>query len=184
MANKSELALSDNKKNCVKFNDRIQIHSEIAVCGSIFSIGHGGENDINRHKDTSNHKRYVDAAQQQRKLTEFGASLVTANLKQKVVKAELCFSGFLVEHNLPLSTLGHAGKNAYVNKYQCGRTKTIRMITGAVAKEITSNLKEDLKEAVVDLLVRTSNRWNKRLKRQILLVLVTYIDKDSGLIAT
>ena len=67
MANKSELVLSNNKKNCVKFNDHIQMQSEIAVCGSIFSIGHGGENDINRHKDTSNHKRYVDPAQQQGK---------------------------------------------------------------------------------------------------------------------
>ena len=164
MANKSELVLSNNKKNCVKFNDHIQMHPEIAVCGSIFSIGHGGENDINRHKDTSNHKRYVDAAHQQRKLTEFGASLVTTNLKQKFVKAELLFSGFLVEHNLPLSTVGHAGKNTDVNKYRCGLTKKIGMLTGAVAKEITSNVKEDLKEAVVDLLVRTSNRWNKRLK--------------------
>ena len=84
---------------------------------------------------------------------------MTANLKQKVVKAELLFSGFLVEHNLP-----HAGKNTDVSKYRCGLTKTIRMLTGTVAKEITSNVKEHLKEAVVDLLVWTSNRWNERLK--------------------
>ena len=31
------------------------------------SVLHGGENEINRHKDTSKHKLYVDAAQQQRK---------------------------------------------------------------------------------------------------------------------
>ena len=89
---------------------------------------------------------------------------MTANLKQKVVKAELLFSGFLVEHNLPLSTVDDAGKNTDVSKYQCGLTKTIRMLTGTVAKEITSNVKEHLKEAVVDLLVWTSNRWNERLK--------------------
>ena len=34
-------------------------------------VAHGGENDINRQKDTSKHKQYVDAAQQQRKLTSF-----------------------------------------------------------------------------------------------------------------
>ena len=26
------------------------------MCGSDFSVVHGGENDINRHKDTSKHK--------------------------------------------------------------------------------------------------------------------------------
>ena len=31
------------------------------------SVVHGGENEINRHNDTSKHKLYVDAAQQQRK---------------------------------------------------------------------------------------------------------------------
>ena len=44
------------------------------VCGNHFSVANGGENDINRHKGTSKHKGYVDAAQRQRKLTVFGAT--------------------------------------------------------------------------------------------------------------
>ena len=63
-----------------------------------------------QNKDTSKHKGYVNAAQRQRKLTDLGASSATANLEQKVVKAELLFSGFLVKHNLPLSTADHAAK--------------------------------------------------------------------------
>ena len=77
------------------------------MCESDFSIAHGEENDINRHKGTSKHKGYVDAAQRQRKLTNFGASLATVNLNQKVVKSELLFSGFLNEYNLSLSTAYH-----------------------------------------------------------------------------
>ena len=50
-----------------------------------------------------------DAAQQ-RKLTNFGASSATANLSQKVVKADLLLSGFLIEHNLPLITADHNAK--------------------------------------------------------------------------
>ena len=49
------------------------------MCGNDFSVVHGGENDINRHKDTSKHNRCVHAAQQQRKLTDFGANSATAN---------------------------------------------------------------------------------------------------------
>ena len=64
------------------------------VCRSDFSVARGGENDINRHKDSPKHMGYVDAAQRQRKLTDFGASSVTANLDQKVVKANLLFFWF------------------------------------------------------------------------------------------
>ena len=58
---------------------------------------------IDRYKDTSKHKGHVDAVQRKRKLTNFGASSAIANLNQKVLKAELLFSGLLVEHNPPLN---------------------------------------------------------------------------------
>ena len=75
-----------------------------------------------------------------------------ANLNQKVVKVELFFSGFLTEHNIPLITADHAAKlfrkmfpdSRIVNKYRCGLTNATQMLTGAVAKQITSNLKEEL----------------------------------------
>ena len=87
-----------------------------------------------------------------KKLTDFGASSVTANLDQKLVKAKLIFSPFLVEHELPLTTADHTAKlfrnmfpdSKIVNKYRCGRTKTTQMLAGAVSKQITSDLKEEL----------------------------------------
>ena len=122
------------------------------VCRSDFSVARGGENDINRHRDTPKHMGYVDSAQRQRKLTDFGASSVTANLDQKVVKADLLFFGFLVEHNHPLSTVDHGARlfrnmfpdSKIVNKYRCGRTKKTHILTGAIAKQIISDLKEEL----------------------------------------
>ena len=94
--------------------------------------------------DFSEHKGYVKASEKQRKLT--------AHLHQKVLKAELLFSGFLVEHNLPLSTADHTAKlfrniipdSKIVNRYRYGCMKTRHMLTGAVAKQITDNLKEEL----------------------------------------
>ena len=76
------------------------------------------------------------------KLTDFGASSVTSNLNQKVVKAKLLFSGFLVEHELPLATANHAAKlfrnmfpdSKIVSKYRCGRTKIAHMLAGAFSK--------------------------------------------------
>ena len=84
-----------------------------------------------------------------KKVTNFDARSTTANLDQKVVTAEVLFSGFLVKYNLPLSTADHAVKlfrnmfpdSKIMNKYRCGRTKTTHILTGAVAKQITSDLK-------------------------------------------
>ena len=50
------------------------------MCGSDFSVAHREENDINRHKDISKYKEYVDAARQHRKLSDFGARSAIANL--------------------------------------------------------------------------------------------------------
>ena len=75
-----------------------------------------------------------------KKITDFGASSATANLDQKEVKAKLIFFGFLIEHELPLTTANHAAKlfrnmfpdSKIVNKYRCGRTKTTQMLAKAV----------------------------------------------------
>ena len=74
---------SKKKKYFVKFNDswcnKFKFIQKAAkgkgfawctLCGSDFSVVHGGENDINRY--TSKHTVYVDAAQQKGKLTDLG----------------------------------------------------------------------------------------------------------------
>ena len=142
------------EKNCfVKFRDSLCNKSKFiqksqkgegfaicTVCWRDFSVEHGGENNNNRHKDTSKHKRYVDAAQQQRKLTNFGAIPATERL----------FSGFLVEHNLPLRILHRVAellRNMFPDSKivsQCGLMKSTCMITKAVAMQINSDLKEEL----------------------------------------
>ena len=149
------------------------------MCGSDFSVVHRGENDINRHKETSKHKEYVDAAQRQIKLTNFGASLATANLEQKVVKSELLFSGFLLKHNLPFSTADHTAKifrnmfpdSQIVKKYRRFHTKTTH----------TNNPIEEL------LLTRwygLATDGSSDEDDTFLFGLVRHVDKDSGLIVT
>ena len=56
------------------------------------------------------------------------------------MKAESHFAGFLVEHDLPLATVDHAGKLfkcrfpdlKVATKYQIGQTKTFHVLTGSV----------------------------------------------------
>ena len=124
-----------------------------------------------------------------KKVTDFGARSMTANSDQKVVKAELPFPGFLVKHNLPLSTADHAVKlfrnmfpdSKIMNKYRWGRTKTTTyMLTGAVAKQWLATWKG----VIVDSLLLISNRQKEYEDDKSLSVLVRHVDKNSGLIAT
>ena len=68
-----------------------------------------------------------------------------------------------------------------MNKYRSGRTKTTHMLTGAVAKQITSDLKKEL------LLTRwygLATDGSSDEDDKFLHVLVRHTDTDSGLIAT
>ena len=153
------------------------------MCGGDFSVAHGGENDINRHKNTSKHKRYVDTVPTTTKLADFDASSATANLDQKVVNVDLLFSGFLAENNLPLITADHTAKlfwkifpdSIIVNKYRCGLTNTTQMLTEAVAKQITSDLKEEL---LLTGCYRSTTDGRSDEVDKFLPVLVRYVGKD------
>ena len=72
-----------NKFKFIQKSTKSEGFALCTVCGSDFSVVQGGENDINRYKGTSKHKIYVDAAQQERKLTDLGKSSVTTDLDQK-----------------------------------------------------------------------------------------------------
>ena len=118
-----------------RFTQKSRTGESFALCTvsrNDYSVAYGGENDFNRHKDASKHKGYVEILFNNKKLTNFGASLATTNLDHKVVKAKLLFSAFLVEHELPLTSPDHSAKifrNMFpdfkiMNKYRYGRTKT------------------------------------------------------------
>ena len=124
-----------------------------------------------------------------KKINRSWCKLSDCKFMAKSNKSWTFFSGFLVEHNLPLSTVDHTAKlfrnifpnSKIVNKYRCGRKKTTHLLTGTVAKQITSNLKED------PLLTRwyglaTGGSYDEDDK--CLPVLVEHVDKDSRLIAT
>ena len=101
-----------------------------------------------------------------KKLTDFDASSATANSDQKVVKAKLLCSAFLVEHDLPLTTADHAAKlfrnmfpdSKIVNKHRFGRTKTTHTFRWCGLK---ANYQRPEKGAVFDFLVRITNRRKK-----------------------
>ena len=83
----------------------------------------------------------------------------------QVIKAEVLFSGFLVEHNIPPAVSDHAGPlfrkmfpdSAIAKKYSCARTKTTAVLNGAMAPEMILSLVEMMKVEPFSLNVDGSN---------------------------
>ena len=75
------MILTVTNSNSFKNPGKVKVLHYVQCAGTI-SVLHMEEKMIwtDRYKDTSKHRGYVDAAQRQRKLNNFGASSATANL--------------------------------------------------------------------------------------------------------
>ena len=194
MANNSEPAPSKKKRYCVKFNDSLRNLGQVKVllyvlCVEATSMLHMEEKMISKDTRTPQIVRKMWILFNDKKVIDFGASSATANLDQKVVKAKLLFSAFLVEHELPLTTARHDAKlirnifpgSKIVNKYRCGRTNTTHMLAGAVSRQITGDLNQEL---LFTPWWGLATHGSSDEDDKLLPVSVKHVDNDSGLIAT
>lgn len=155
------------------------------VCSRDFSIAHGGRNDCRKHIDTKLHKTNAEARTSNKNLDIF---LKTSEDEDKVTKAELLFTAFIAEHNLPISCSDHAGPlfrkmfpdSKIAMKYGCGRTKTSAMLK-SLAVSTQNDICEDLKRRSFSLATDGSTDNNEV---KIYPIVVSYFSEDKGKIIT
>lgn len=103
-------------------------HVLCKICGCDFSIAHGGRDDCRRHEAAKSVK--TEKLKCQPLDNFFGGK------DDDPTHAELLFTSFLVEHNLPLAVADHA-KDLFkamftdsniAKKFTCGRTKTSALV--------------------------------------------------------
>ena len=103
-------------------------HAFCILCGTDFSVAHGGMLDVKKHIETAKHKSKEHARASARKVTD----MFPTDKNVSVIRAETFFTDFIIEHNLPLACADHAGAlfrnmfpdSAIAAKYSCARTKT------------------------------------------------------------
>ncbi len=81
------------------------------VCNSDFGVSDGGITNCQRHvENNQTHARKAQSKLNQPTLTMFQKTVDKEDtIKQQRMKAELLFVNFLVEHNVPMSAVDHAG---------------------------------------------------------------------------
>lgn len=98
----------------------------------------------------ADHKQNAAATRGCQQVEKF---LVKDALQDSVIKAETMFTGYLLEHNLPLQASAHAGPlfrkmfpdSEIAKKYGCGPTKTTAIVNYALAPSFLEPLVEHLR---------------------------------------
>ncbi|KAG8590542.1 hypothetical protein GDO81_006790 [Engystomops pustulosus] len=157
------------------------------LCAADFSVGHGGYNDITRHIATDKHGGSAKAMAQSKTVSSFFPAS-DSKLAENVIRAEVLFTGFLVEHNISIATSDHVRplvKKMFTDSkisesYACAATKTTHIIQGAIAPEALCNVRDCIqsqKQYFGISLDASSDQFEKYFP-----VLVTYEHPDTGLI--
>jgi len=81
-----------------------ETHAFCDACSADFSVAHAGLFDVKKHITTDKHKRYEESRSVPKISTFF-----TADKDLQVIRAEILFTSFLIEHNVPLAVTEHVG---------------------------------------------------------------------------
>lgn len=89
----------------------------------------------------------------------------TDKLQDSVTRAEVLFTGFILEHNLPFESAAHAGPlfhkmfpdSAIAKRYGCAATKTAAIINYAISPEMQAPVVDYLKQHPFSLAVDGSS---------------------------
>ena len=105
---------------CITRSSKGIYHAFCKICNDSISVEHGGRDDIRRHPNARSGNTMFSYF---RKPSE----------EEDATKAELLFTGFLIEHNIQIAASDHAGSlfrvmfpdSQIAKKYGCGRTKRL-----------------------------------------------------------
>ena len=119
---------------CVRPSTKGVYCARCMTCESDFTISHGGMLDVKRHLGSRKDLDYENKPNSA-SITQFFQTIDTSEqdeMQKRVIRAEALVAGFFVEHNIALSTAGHASQlfkealsdSEIAKQFKSGRTKT------------------------------------------------------------
>ena len=132
------------------------------ICRADFSVASGGLHEVKRHIESKKHKELASGMTSQPTLaSSFSRSCMT----DQVTVAEIYFSMFTAEHNLPFLAADHFSKLCKVmfpdskiaSEYSSGRTKTTAIVKHALAPALNLQVVEQCKSSPFTILCDGGN---------------------------
>ena len=162
-------------------------HASCSLCGTDFSVGPGGWNDVTKHKKTSKHMELLKQSTGQSQVSSYFRD--NTRLDDKVIRAETLFSQFVAEHNLPFLVADHFTPlvkkmfpdSRVAEKFSCARTKTTCIIKGALAPAVCQKVVMQCQMQPFTILIDESN--DRACDKEVA-ILVRVWDHDINRVAT
>lgn len=153
------------------------------VCNTTFFVNHGGKYDCSRHISSSKHRNFSDRKAIAKKMPETFFT-VDSDASLGATKAEMLFTSFLIQHNVPLSAADHAGHlfkvmfpdSKIAKQYSSARTKTTAILK-CMANKTCSDLVANLKRMPFSLATDGSTDQNAV---KLYPVVIKYFDETKG----
>ena len=122
-------------------------YAHCKLCDTDFAIAGGGVHEVKRHMETKKHKENAKGMENQLTL-QSALSRSRNSLEDDITAAELYFTTFISEHNIPFLAADHFTKLCKVmfpeskvaEGFSCGRTKTTAIVNVALAPSLNADV--------------------------------------------
>ncbi|KAJ8025846.1 hypothetical protein HOLleu_33517 [Holothuria leucospilota] len=166
---------------CVRRSSKGEFYAFCTICSTDVSVKNGGRNDVMRHVASDKHRNTVKERSSTRGIDGYFRQ---AGETESIIRAETYFTGFLIEHNLPVASADHDGPlfrkmfpdSKIAAKYSCARTKTSAIID-VMSKITASTVAEKARMCPFSLATDGSNDGGAE---QLYPVLLNYYDDGKG----
>ncbi|XP_030841581.1 uncharacterized protein LOC115924065 [Strongylocentrotus purpuratus] len=129
---------------CISSSNKGKHYAFCRVCRCDLKIAHGGAGDISIHLRSKKHIEKEVAEEKAKNIPKEGR-INTFFRKEdySVINAEVMFTDFLVEHNIPLAAADHSGQlfrrmfpdSRIAKQYNCARTKASHVVQSLAAAD-------------------------------------------------
>lgn len=170
--------------SCLSASNVSLQHAFCELCKCDFSVQHGGKDDCRRHVNSKKHQEFSKLKVSSKPVTSFFKS----DAVDPTTNAEVLFTSFLVEHNIPLAVADHVGPllkamcpdSKIIANYACKRTKT----TAIVQTLAESSQEEIVKNAVSSAFSIATDGSHNAGEETLYPVVVTAYRSDLGKIVS
>lgn len=150
------------------------------ICGSYFSVGHGGNSDIKAHLELKKHKKAELAVSNSNSITFYSPNRIRLPAELDIAAKECVFSLHTVLHDQSFSSMDCTNKlmkRLFNEGFKCGRTKCEAIVKKVLYPHETDRLKKELdKIQFISLSMDTSNHGNIK----ILVFVIRYFLLNAG----
>ena len=116
-------------------------------------------------------------------------SYLVRDTDTRCISAEVKFTTFLIEHNVPLAAADHAGPlfrsmfpdSQTASLYGCGRTKTTAIVK-ALSQESANAVTNNMISGPFSMATDGSNDGSASTKDQLYPIIIRYVDPETGLV--